>query len=114
MEVRYPNAAQYSLVDDAQLIIGFLQGLGLKIKDNGLTDYTQGYIPQDRDASGEYEGLGIHSVTGSTPTHIHPISSLVAQHLPSSGVTFHGYDITGAGDQSGDPQLIDMLQKAQT
>jgi peptide/nickel transport system substrate-binding protein len=114
VEVRYPNAAQYTLVDDAQLIIGFLQGLGLKIKDTGITDYTQDYIPNDRDASGAFEGMGIHSVTGSTPTHIHPISSLVAQHLPSSGVTFHGYDITGAGDESGDPQLIDMLQKAQT
>ena len=114
VEVRYPNAAQYSLVNDAQLIIGFLQGLGLKIKDNGITDYTGEYVPHDRDASGEYEGLGIHSVTGSTPTHIHPISSLVAQHLPASGVTFQGYDITGAGDQSGDPELIAMLSKAQT
>ena len=114
VEVRYPNAAQFSLDSASQPLIGFWQDLGLKIKLNGLTDYTQGYIPQDRDASGDYEGIGIHSVTGNTPIQIHPISALVAQHLPGSGVTFHGYDVTGAGDKSGDPQLIAMLQKAQT
>ena len=95
-----------------QPIIGFLQDLGLNVKQNGLTDYTQDYIPHDRDASGEYEGLGIHSVTGGTPTLISPISALVALHLPTSGVTFNGYDINGKGDKSGDPALIDMLSKA--
>ncbi len=114
VEVRFPNAAQFSLNDASQPLIGFWQDLGLKVKQNGLTDYTQGYIPNDRDASGDYEGIGIHSVTGNTPTQISPISSLVAQHLPSSGVTFHGYDINGKGDKSGDPTLIDMLKKAQT
>ena len=112
--MRYPNAAQYSLSADTQPIIGFLQDLGLTVKENGMTDYTQEYIPHDRDASGEYEGIGIHSVTGATPTHIHAISSLAAQHLPASGVTFNGYDINGKGDKSGDPALIDMLRKAQT
>ena len=114
VEVRYPNAAQFSLDSASQPLIGFWQDLGLKIKLNGLTDYTQGYIPTDRDASGDYEGIGIHSVTGNTPIQIHPISALVAQHLPGSGVTFHGYDVNGKGDKSGDPQLIAMLQKAQT
>ncbi len=114
MEVRFPNAAQFSLNDASQPLIGFWQDLGLKAKQNGLTDYTQGYIPNDRDASSNYEGIGIHSVTGNTPTQISPISSLVAQHLPSSGVTFRGYDINGKGDKSGDPTLIDMLKKVQT
>ncbi|HEX5367832.1 MAG TPA: ABC transporter substrate-binding protein, partial [Dehalococcoidia bacterium] len=113
-ELRYPNTAQYNLTDQTQPIIGFLQDIGINAKQNGLTDYTQDYIPHDRDASGEYEGLGIHSVTGGTPTLIHAISSLVALHLPSSGVTFNGYDVNGKGDKSGDPQVIDMLQKAQT
>jgi ABC-type transport system substrate-binding protein len=113
VEVRYPNAAQYTLVDDTQPLIGFLQDLGLTVKDVGMTDYTQDYIPNNRDASGAFEGIAVHSVTGATPTHIHAISSMVAQHLPSSGVTFQGYDINGKGDKSGDPTLIDMLQKAQ-
>ena len=45
---------------------------------------------------------------------ISPISALVALHLPPSGVTFNGYDVSGKGDKSGDPQLISMLAKAQT
>jgi peptide/nickel transport system substrate-binding protein len=110
--VRYPATPQYNLEKQSQPLIGFMQDLGLKIKEMAITDYTQDYIPNDRDASGEYEGLGIHSVTGGTPMLIHPISSLVALHLPSSGVTFNGYDINNKGDQSGDPQLISMLEKA--
>ncbi len=111
-ELRYPNTPQYNLTDQSQPIIGFLQDLGLNVKQNGLTDYTQDYIPHDRDASGEYEGLGIHSVTGGTPTLISPISALVALHMPTSGVTFNGYDVNGKGDKSGDPALIDILSKA--
>jgi peptide/nickel transport system substrate-binding protein len=111
--VRYPNSAQYTLDKQSQPIFGFLQDLGLKVKQQGMTDYTQDYIPNDRDASGNYEGIGIHSVTGGTPTLISAISSLVALHLPTSGVTFNGYDINGKGDKSGDPELTAMLKKAQ-
>jgi peptide/nickel transport system substrate-binding protein len=114
VSVRYPNTPQYNLSKQSQPIIGFLQDLGLKVKDAGITDYTQDYIPNDRDASGAYEGIGIHSVTGGTPTLISAISAMVSQHLPAAGVTFNGYDITGKGDKSGDPQVIAMLNKAQT
>jgi peptide/nickel transport system substrate-binding protein len=112
--IRYPATPQYNLTKQSQPIFGFLQDLGLKVKQNAINDYTQDYIPHDRDASGEYEGLGIHSVTGGTPMLISPISALVALHLPSSGVTFNGYDVNGKGDKSGDPQLISLLSKAQT
>ena len=112
VNVRYPNTPQYRLEKQSQPIFGFLQDLGLKVKQQAITDYTQDYIPNDRDASGAYEGLGIHSVTGGTPMLISPISALVALHLPSSGVTFNGYDVDGKGDMSGDPQLSSMLYKA--
>ena len=111
-ELRYPATQQYNLEKQSQPIIGFLQDLGLNVKQTAISDYTQDYIPHDRDASGEYEGLGIHSVTGGTPTLIHAISALCALHLPTSGVTFNGYDVNGKGDKSGDPKLIDMLSKA--
>jgi peptide/nickel transport system substrate-binding protein len=110
---RYPASAQYNLEKQTQPIFEFLQDLGIKVKQMPLNDYTQDYIPHDRDASGEYEGIGHHSVTGGTPTLISAIASLVALHLPSSGVTFNGYDVNGKGDKSGDPQLISILSKAQ-
>jgi len=111
--IRYPNSAQYTLDRQTQPIIGFLQDLGIKVHQMPITDYTEEYIPHDRDASGAYEGMGVHSVTGGTPTLISAISSLVALHLPQSGVTFNGYDVNGKGDGSGDPQLISILAKAQ-
>ena len=92
----------------------FFQDIGVKVKQEAITDYTQDYIPNDRDASGAYEGVGVHSVTGGTPMLLSPISALVALHLPSSGVTFNGYDVNGKGDMSGDPQLISILNKART
>ena len=110
--IRYPASPQYSLDKQSQPLIGFLQDIGLKGKLNAQTDYTQDYIPNNRDANGSYEGLAFHSVTGGTPTLISPISSLVALHLPSSGPTWNGYDVNGKGDKSGDPALIDILSKA--
>jgi ABC-type transport system substrate-binding protein len=114
VNVRYPNTPQYRLEKQTEPIIGFFQDIGLKVKQQVITDYTTDYIPNDRDASGAYEGVGVHSVTGGTPMLIHPISALVALHLPASGVTFNGYDVNGKGDMSGDPQLIAMLEKART
>jgi peptide/nickel transport system substrate-binding protein len=110
--VHYPNSAQYRLERQTQPIIGFLQDIGIKAKQDAQTDYTTDYIPNNRDAKGNYEGLSVHSVTGGTAMLLHPVSALAALHLPESGVTFNGYDVNGKGDMSGDPQLIAMLQKA--
>ena len=112
MTFHYPATPQYNLSDDSVPMIGFLQSLGLRVNQRAIQDYTNDYIPNDRDASGAYEGIGIHSVTGGIPSVVSPTSSLVAEHLPSSGVTFHGYDVNGRGDKSGDPVLNEILSKA--
>lgn len=108
--IHYPATPQYNLERDTEPVIGMLQEL-LDIKVNAIQDYVRDYIPNDRDASGEYEGLGIHSVSGTTPSVVSPVSALVAEHWPASGVTFHGYDVNGRGDKSGDPTLTAMLDK---
>ncbi len=46
VNMKYPNSAQYTLDKQTQPIVGFLQDLGLKVKLEPLTDYTQDYIPQ--------------------------------------------------------------------
>ena len=108
----YPATPQYNLSTDSEPMIGFLQALGLRVNQRAIQDYTNDYIPNDRDASGAYEGIGIHSVTGGIPSVVHPTAAMVAEHLPAAGVTFHGYDINGQGDKSGDPELIAILSKA--
>ena len=108
----YPNAPQFDRGNIVEPYFFYLQQLGLTVVDNGYEDYTQGYIPLDRDASGVFEGLGYHSVTGGIPSTISPISALVAEHLPASGVTFHGYSEGGGTGKTGDPVLIEILDKA--
>jgi ABC-type transport system substrate-binding protein len=109
--VHYPASLQYNLSRDTEPMLGFIQELGLRVKQDAQTDYTADYIPNNRDGNGKYEGIGIHSVTGSTPSVVSPTSALVAEHLPG-GVPFHGYDINGKGDMSGDPALTAILAKA--
>ena len=112
MTFSYPNAPQFSVASRVEPVQFFFQELGINVIQNGFTDYTQGYIPLDRDASGEFEGIGYHSITGGIPATVSPTSAMVAEHLPTSGVTFHGYDVGGKGDKSGDPDLIAILSKA--
>jgi ABC-type transport system substrate-binding protein len=108
----YPHAQQFDRANVVQPYFFYLQELGLNVIDNGLQDYTGGYIPMDRDASGQFEGMGYHSVTGTIPSVLDPTSALVAEHLPSSGVTFHGYSLDGGTGKTGDPALIEILEKA--
>ncbi len=108
----YPNAPQFDRGSVVEPFFFYLQELGLNVIDNGYEDYTQGYIPLDRDASGVFEGIGYHSVTGGIPSTISPISALVAEHHPGSGITFHGYSDGGGTAKTGDPVLIEILEKA--
>ena len=112
LEFRYPAAPGFNRSTQVEPLFFYFQEIGITVNQNGQTDYTQGYIPQNRDASGEYPGIGYHSITGGVPSLVSPTSALVAEHLPSSGITFHGYDSAGTGDKSGDSVLIQILEKA--
>jgi peptide/nickel transport system substrate-binding protein len=108
----YPHAQQFDRANVVQPYFFYLQELGLNVIDSGIEDYTGGYIPNDRDASGSFDGIGYHSVTGTIPSVLDPTSALVAEQLPSSGVTFHGYSLDGGTGKTGDPALIEILNKA--
>ncbi|HWO73336.1 MAG TPA: ABC transporter substrate-binding protein, partial [Dehalococcoidia bacterium] len=105
--MRYPASVQYNLSRYGEPWAGQLQTI-LKVKLDAKSDYTKDYIPNLRDANGRFEGLGMHSVTGTTPQRISPESDLAAQFWPKGGVTFHGF---GANAQ-GDPALSAIIEKA--
>lgn len=105
--MRYPASAQYSLVRYGEPWAGQLQQI-LKVNLDAKTDYTKDYIPNIRDANGRFEGLGMHSVTGSTPQRIAPESDLSAQFWSKGGVTFHGF----GNNAQGDPALDAIIVKA--
>ena len=44
-------------------------------------DYNTVYIPKIRDGSGQYEGIGWHTVTGTTPWRMAPASALAVRVL---------------------------------
>jgi peptide/nickel transport system substrate-binding protein len=108
----YPNAQQFDRANVVQPYFFYLQEAGFNVIDAGEQDYTGGYIPNNRDASGAFDGMAYHSVTGTIPSVLDPTSALVAEHLPSSGVTFHGYSLDGGSGKTGDPGLNTILEAA--
>jgi peptide/nickel transport system substrate-binding protein len=75
-------------------------------------NYANQYIPQWRDAQGQYEGWLHGSVTGTMPQVLHPVSALAAEYWPKGGLTFRGFSKSGAADKSGDPELTALIEKA--
>jgi ABC-type transport system substrate-binding protein len=108
----YPNAQQFDRANVVQPYYFYLQELGLNVIDGAQQDYTGDYIPNNRDSGGALEGMAYHSVTGTIPSVLDPTSALVAEHLPSSGVTFHGYSLDGGSGKTGDPGINTILEKA--
>ena len=107
---RYP-AVQFDLSRPSEPHIGMLQALGINITIDAKTDYTQDYIPNLRDANGQFEGWGYHSVSGVSPQAISIESSLAAQYWAKGGVTFKGFSLDGGNAKSGDPELNSMIEK---
>jgi peptide/nickel transport system substrate-binding protein len=99
------------LPKNAQVLDGFTSDLGLTIKVDGI-DYNKDYIPVYRDGNGQYDGWAYHTVSGTTPNRLSPVSSLAASYWSKSGVTFDGFSTTGKNDQAGDPTLDAMIAKA--
>ena len=77
---RITTNAITDLARSAEALEGMAQDAGFRIKINAI-DYASEYIPKVRDANGQYEGVGFHTVTGTTPWRLHPISAL----RPSTG-----------------------------
>ena len=75
-------------------------------------DYATQYIPKIRDGNGQYEGVGFHTVTGTTPWRINPVSALASEYWSKAGTTFKGFSTSGKNDQSGDPAIDSMIEKA--
>jgi ABC-type transport system substrate-binding protein len=99
------------LYKHAEALEGMAQDAGFKITLVPV-DYGTDYIPKIRDANGQYEGIAFHSVTGTTPWRLHPISALTAEYWSKAGATFKGFSTTGKNDKAGDPQVDSIIEKA--
>jgi ABC-type transport system substrate-binding protein len=98
------NAPQHAAVMD-----GMLADLGIKINSNPLA-YRDDYLPL-RDGRGQYEGWAYKATAGGA-TGGEPAGALANEYWSKSGVAFHGFDARGRADQSGDPQVDAIIEKA--
>jgi peptide/nickel transport system substrate-binding protein len=95
----------------ATALEGMVADVGFRVRINAI-DYNTEYIPQVRDANGQYEGVGWHTVTGTTPWRLSPVSALAAEYWSKAGATFKGFSASGKNDKSGDPAVDSMIEKA--
>jgi ABC-type transport system substrate-binding protein len=98
--------AKFALVAD-----NMTADIGIKVKID-YVDYATQYIPLYRDGKGQYEGWSWHSISGASALTLTPIRALAAEFWPQGGVAFHGFSTSGKNDQSGDPQLTALIEKA--
>jgi peptide/nickel transport system substrate-binding protein len=101
----------FSLASTAEPTDGMLRELGIKISVNN-PNYANDYTPNYRDGKGQFEGWTYATVLGTLPNVIHPAAALVAEYWPRGGSAFRGFSSSGSNDQSGDPKLNAMLEKA--
>ena len=100
-----------NLARHAEALEGMVANVGIRIKINQV-NYATEYIPNVRDANGQFEGIGWHTVTGTTPWRLSPVSALAAEYWSKAGATFKGFSASGKNDKSGDPAIDSLIEKA--
>jgi ABC-type transport system substrate-binding protein len=108
---RITTGAIPDLARHAEAMEGMARDAGFRIAVNAI-DYATQYIPNVRDANGQYEGVGFHTVTGTTPWRMSPVSALAAEYWSKAGATFKGFSLSGKNDKSGDPTVDSLVEKA--
>ena len=105
-----PTGELGDLPKQSQVLEGMLAEAGIRTKYNPL-DYNNQYIPKYRDAQGRFEGILFKSAGGGAGKDL-AIGALASEFWSKGGVTFFGFDAAGKGDQSGDPQVDGLIQRA--
>jgi len=106
----YVTGPELPTAKHAEVIDNMISEAGIRSKVNGL-DYQTVYIPKYRDARGQFEGWAYKSTAGGAGT-FDPVGELANFWWSKGGTTFHGFSVSGKNDQSGDPQVDSMIEKA--
>jgi peptide/nickel transport system substrate-binding protein len=95
----------------AEVFSGFMSEIGIKSRTNHV-DYLKDYVPNFRDGKGQYAGWSIASTAGAPPSGGHPIGPLAGTFWSKGGNAYRGFSVTGRNDQTGDPQVDSLIEKA--
>jgi peptide/nickel transport system substrate-binding protein len=117
----YPNGVSVSSIyiggtqlgSDFQRRVGvmdtFTADAGFKVSPR-VIDYTAEYVPILRDSNGKFEGWGYRA--GGSPANDAVAYLSTLYHSKYGGPGFLGFDVSGKGDGSGDPDIDSTLNKA--
>ena len=103
--MQLPDVARH-----AQVIDGMVKDIGINSNVASLA-YPQEYA-SIRDGKGKYEGWGYKYTPGGAGGH--PIGVLSTGYLTGGSQYWFGFDANGRGDQSGDPEIDDMITRGRT
>jgi ABC-type transport system substrate-binding protein len=90
------------------LFEGMAGEAGFRFKKN-IIPYNQ-YLQSFRDANGAFDGVTYKS--GPPAPSDDPVARLTYEFSSVGGIGFHGFDVEGKGDGSGDPYVESQLAKA--
>ncbi len=93
----------------AEVQDGFLRDLGIKVKVNAI-NYQREYQPNYRDGRGQFEGWGYVAAVGGHGESA--IGRIAIEYWSKGGNACKGFSLTGQNDQSGDPQVDALVEKA--
>jgi ABC-type transport system substrate-binding protein len=94
----------------AEVIDGFVKELGITSTVHAI-DYLKDYVPNFRDGKGQWEGWSYVSTAGAA-TGSNIIGALASEYWSKGGAAFKGFSLNKQNDQSGDPELDRMIEKA--
>jgi peptide/nickel transport system substrate-binding protein len=106
----YVTGPELPTLQYAEVVDGTISDLGIKSKVRSV-DYLKEYVPQFRDGHGQFEGWGYMSTAGGA-TGGSAIGALANEYWSKGGAAFHGFSLSGKNDQSGDPQVDAIVEKA--
>lgn len=96
-------------VSQAEVLDGMASEVGFRPVTNSVENYTADFIPKFRDSKGNYEGWSFKL----GPVYANdPLAHLMYRYYSKGGVAFFGFDSAGKSDNSGDPELDAMMEKA--
>ena len=110
MTSMYVTSGGLPTADYATVIDEMIRDAGIDSQVKGL-DYATEYIPQLRDSPGQSAGWGYKSTAGGAGT-FDAVSQASNFYWSKGGTTFYGYSTTGQNDQSGDPEVDRLIEKA--
>jgi ABC-type transport system substrate-binding protein len=94
----------------AEVLDGMARDIGVRTTVQSL-GYATDYLPNYRDAQGQWEGL-LYKGGGGGIASDQPVGEISNWWWSKSGATFFGFGTPGRNDQAGDPQVDAMIEKA--